>query len=109
MVLGGICPAKPSSKFFGNQGNCPIRVADFVNYYLLKLSGSVVDLELLPWSTSMITVVIGVLATLAISSPSQRAKQGWLFGREIVTPLSQSSEVCAAPHTALSDLSVCAM
>jgi hypothetical protein len=52
MVLGVIDTAKPSSKFFGNQGNCPIRVPDFVNYYLLKLGGSVETLELLPWRKS---------------------------------------------------------
>jgi hypothetical protein len=52
MVLGVIDTAKPSSKFFEHQGNCPMSVAGVVNYYLLKLSGSVVAFELLPWSTS---------------------------------------------------------
>jgi hypothetical protein len=41
MVLGEICPAKTSGVFFRDQGNCPIRFPDFVNHYLLKLSGSV--------------------------------------------------------------------
>jgi hypothetical protein len=54
-VFGVIDAAKPSSKFFGNQGNCPIRVPDFVNYYLLKLGGSVETLELLAWCKSRLS------------------------------------------------------
>ena len=53
MVLGVICPAKTSRGFFDNQGKCPIRFPDFVNYYLLKLGGSVKTLDVFPWSTSM--------------------------------------------------------